>query len=214
MSINFNGKQYKELRDDLAIWSITKKECADTRITKSTRVNNYKGMIATDLDFIERMEKGEKIMGEKSIDELKAEIADFNKRIEDEQERSRKFVAEHASATKRLYDRMVTTGLANAITGYAANRFDDKANTMLQTALMEFFATDNAEDVLEFMNSAMAAAKVNSDRALCQTDTHNGTLKGVKALDAFLGDIVKYPALAKMLPIYKWTNIIEAKSKK
>lgn len=81
--VQFNATSAKDFRATLAIWHVFDFECKDMAKKYAKTISNYKGIIATNTELIEKLAKGESIIGGRTLESLTADNADMEKRIAD-----------------------------------------------------------------------------------------------------------------------------------
>ena len=221
MAIQLNSKSGKAFRDTLALWHIADFNKADADVTKSVYIKGRMACIETNETCIAKAEtKGQKTYGKKSIEKLQAEIAQFKADIEAERERVSALKEEYDKDTIKGLD-LVTDDVVNAVIERSADVYSDTTLDNLKSALAEWFkangfADADADGVTPYA-TAISGQMKQSSRGKCKNNTHNKvfTVKDTKAVkNLLLGAICDEPTMKSILPIHKWENVIEKKTKK
>lgn len=213
--MNLNVKTMKNFRDNLALWHIADFVLADELCQKQARVKSLQTLIQSNKDMIDRLEKGDKtVLADK--DTLVSEIADYESKIKTENEQMTKLREEQTVDLKKGRD-LVTTELLDALNEYMADVYSDDVEQKLLDTLVEWFKNNGASDCdVDSVKPYIRAIGVKkaSARVKAKTNRHNSAQSKVATIDIFLGAICDEPSMAKLLPIHKWTTIIEKKTSK
>ena len=221
MAIQLNSKSGKTFRDTLALWHIADFNKADADVTKSIYIKGREACIATDEDQIAKAQaKGQKTYGKKSIEKLQAEIAQFKADIDAERERVSALKDEYDKDTIKGLD-LVTDEVVKAVIERSQDVYSAETLANLQIALSERFVGNGFSDAtpenVGLYAVAISGQMKQSSRGKCKNNTHNKvfTSKDSKAVkNLLLGAICDEPTMKAILPIHKWENVIEKKTKK
>ena len=208
--LQLNAKELKNFRDTLAKWHIADFDSKDEKITKSTRINALKGLIATNQTIIDKSK-------DKAEIQLRTdEIKEWEKKIEEETARVKK----HMEAQAPNFEagrKLITDELVEKFEAYLDDIYNDEKEAELLQAIADWFIANGAtgvvaDDVRKYLRPL--GRKGASARQSCLTNRHTTREKGVKLKDAFLGALCDDESVISLLPVYSWTNKIENKSKK
>jgi len=221
MAIQLNAKSAKAFRDTLALWHIADFNKADADVTKSVYIKGRLACIETNENCIAKAEaKGQKTYGKKSIEKLQAEIAQFKADIDAERERVSALKDEYDKDTVKGLD-LVTDEVVKAVIERSQDVYSAETLANLQIALSEWFVSNGFADAtpenVGLYAVAISGQMKQSSRGKCKNNTHNKvfTSKDTKAVkNLLLGAICDEPTMKSILPIHKWENVIEKKTKK
>lgn len=202
--MQMNAKSGKNFRTTLAKWHNADFELAEEILRKTDRVNAKKVLIASNEELIAKLEKGESIIGGKSMEELQAEIDTWNAEIDAEnnalaeyrKEQAERYADAHALLSKDLH---------KAYVGYVTEGKRDE----YVVALANFFADNGLEPTIDSLNVFVGAVgkKKNSARQKIKTGNHNGAVSYVAWRDVFLGEICD--VMGDALPLYRFTYVLK-----
>lgn len=207
--MQMNSKSGKDFRSIMAKWHNADFELAEEILRKSDRVKAIRTLIDSNADLIAKVEKGESIIGNKSVTDLQNEIATWEKQIEQENSalaeykkaQADRYADAHALLSKELY---------NAYVGFVTECKRDE----YICALADFFEQNGLEPAMDSLNEFVAAVgkKKNSARQKIKTGQHNGSVSYVAWRDIFLGEICD--VMGDALPLYKFTYVLKEKREK
>lgn len=202
--MQMNAKSGKDFRTTLAKWHNADFEIAEEVLRKSDRVKAIYTLISTNKDLIAKLENGEKIIGNKTVEELQAEIDKFNADIDAEN----KAMAEYRKVQAERYadaHALLNKDLHKAYVGYVTEGRRDE----YVVALANFFDENGLEPTIDSLNVFIGAVgkKKNSARQKIKTGSHNGAVSYVAWRDIFLGEICD--VMGDALPLYKFTYVLK-----
>lgn len=209
--MQYNVKDARDFRATMAKWHNADFELAEEILRKSDRVKALRTLISSNNDLIEKLNKGESIIGNKTLDELKSEIATWESQIVDEN----KALAEYKKAQSERYadaHALLGKDLWNAYKDFVADRHEKRDAYVL--ALANFFAENGLEPAMASIDEFVAAVgkKKNSARQKVKTGKHNGEFNFNTWRDTFLGEICD--VMGDALPLYKFTYVLKENRKK
>ena len=206
--MQMNAKSGKDFRATLAKWHNADFELAEEILRKFDRVKAIRTLIDSNADLIAKLEKGESIIGGKSVADLQNEIATWENQITSENNalaeykkaQADRYADAHALLSKDLYNAYVDY-VTNGTVGYIC-------------ALADFFEQNGLEPAIDSLNEFVAAVgkKKNSARQKIKTGNHNGAVSYVAWRDIFLGEICD--VMGDALPLYKFTYVLKEKREK
>ena len=204
----FNATSAKSFRTTLAKWHNATFKIADELLAKNDRVKALRTLIDSNSKLIDKLNKGESIIANKSITELQSEIDTWNASIQSENdamEELRKAQSDRMSKAEEL----VSKDLYNAYVE-SVNATTD-AYTL---AIAQFLSDTGIEPCIATINTLIASVgkKTNSARNMCKTGKHNGTFSYDQWRKIFLGELCDM--MGDALPIYKFTYVLSDKRKK
>ena len=215
--LNLNAKELKSFRDTLALYHVADFNKADADITKSKYVRQRELIIKSNLESITKIDKGEaKTVGGKN----KAQIEAQNVELKNEINAKREEIA----SLKEEYDKDVKNGIAlitedlrSALKAYLENAYKEELENALSDAIAKWFNDNGAKsatalDVKKFVRPLGVIR--GSNRTKCMTNNHTRAISGKGLDELFLGIICDEPTVKALLPIKKWENVIEKKTKK
>ena len=204
--MQMNVKSGKDFRAIMSKWHNADFELAEEILRKSDRVKAIRTLIDSNADLIAKVEKGESIIGNKSVADLQSEILAWDKQIEQEnlalaeykKAQADRYADAHALLSKDLhkaYVDFVTVGERDAYI----------------CALADFFEQNGIEPAMDSLNEFVAAVgkKKNSARQKIKTGQHNGAVSYVAWRDIFLGELCD--VMGDALPLYKFTYVLKEK---
>jgi hypothetical protein len=197
--MQFNVKSAKAFRDTLAKWHNADFELAVALDKKAKTVANIKGMIATDNELISKLEKGEVCHSTKSLDELKAEVTDFEARIKKESDT----VAELRKVQKERLEgayALLSKELHTAYVGFAK---EEKRDEYVE-ALAKFFTDNGLTPTVDGINAFIACVgkKKATTRNKIANGKHNDAFSYNQWRDIFMGELCD--VMGEALPIDKF----------
>lgn len=199
-NIKFNAKQAKGFRDTLAKWHNADFELADAMLLKGDRVKAHRAIIASNAELLKKADRLDK----RTDAEIKAETADLEAKIQDENEA----IVELRKAQADRYEparKMVTRELYK---GYVAYYQDGDRDAYVEALTVWFNRNGVActrNDVGDFVN--VVGKKKNSARQKCKTGKHNGIYSYTTWRDIFLGELCD--TLGDLLPMRKFQYVLK-----
>lgn len=207
--MQYNVKSGKDFRATMAKWHNADFELAEELLRKADRVKAIRTLIDSNNDLIAKLEKGESIIGGKTVSDLKAEIATWEAQIATENET----MAEYRKAQTERYENaraLLSKELHQAYVDFVTNGNRDG----YVLALANFFDENGIEPAMDSLNEFVAAVgkKKNSARQKVKTGNHNGSVSYQAWRDIFLGEICD--VMGDALPLYKFTYELKEKRAK
>ena len=207
--MQFNVKSAKDFRATLAKWHNADFELAEELLRKNDRVKALRTLIDSNNDLIAKLENGEKIIGTKTVDDLKAEIVAWEDQIAKENSEMAEYRKAQAERYKEAHD-LLSKDMHKAYDDFVTNGNRDG----YVLALANFFAENGLEPAMDSLNEFVAAVgkKKNSARQKVKTGKHNGCVSYQAWRDIFLGEICD--VMGDALPLYKFTYVLKEKREK
>lgn len=204
----FNATSAKSFRTTLAKWHNATFEIADELLAKNDRVKNYRGLITSNLALIDKLNKGETIISNKSIEELQSEIDTWITSIDKENADMTEYRNTQKSRIeegeklidKSIYEEYVTT--------------IDTDKTTYVNAIANFLQSNGVTPCTDTINTLIASVgkKSASARQSCKTGKHNTTFSFPQWRKVFLGELCDI--MGDALPLYKFTYVLKDNRKK
>ena len=207
--MQYNAKSGKDFRATMAKWHNADFELAEEILRKQDRVNALNTLIGSNNDLIAKLEKGESIIGNKTVEDLRSEIANWEVQKVTENEN----LAEYRKAQASRYEdarALLSKELHQAYVEYVTNGNRDG----YVLALANFFDENGLEPTMDSLNEFVASVgkKKNSARQKVKTGNHNGSVSYQAWRDIFLGEICD--VMGDALPLYKFTYVLKEKRAK
>ena len=195
--MQFNVKSAKNFRDTLSKWHNADFELAVALDKKSKIVASYKTMIATDNELIEKLDNGEKSVM-KSREELLCEIADFNSRIEHENNTIKELRDVQKSRLESAYA-LLSKDLHKAYCDYIASG----DNSTYFEELCKFFESNGVEPTVSVSDfvCAIGIRKATTKQKI-ESSKHTTNMAYTQWRDLFLGFLCD--TMGDALPIDKF----------
>lgn len=196
--MQFNVKSAKGFRDTLAKWHNADFELAVALDVKSANVTTFKAIIKTDEEQITKLENGEKVIG-KTMEELVAEIADFDARIKAESDTIAELREVQKTRLESAYA-LLNKDLHKAYVGYIT---EEKREEYVD-ALAQFFTNNGLEPTIDGINAFIACVgkKKATTRKKIASGKHNDAFSYNQWRDIFLGELCD--VMGESLPIDKF----------
>lgn len=194
----FNSKSAKEFRTSIAKWHNATFEIADELLAKSDRVKALHILVDSNSNLISKLEKGESIIGEKSVTDLQSEIDTWNASIDYENNAMAEF-------RKAQSDRLV---LGEKLVS------KDLYSDFTVLSVAQFLSDNGVEPCMDTITTLMSAIgkKTNSARNMCKSGKHNGSMSFVAFRKVFLGELCDI--MGDALPLYKFKYVLKDKRAK
>lgn len=204
----FNSKTGKDFRETLAKWHNADFEIAEEILRKSDRVNATRTLIDSNNELIAKLDKGEKIIGDKTRDDLLSEIATWESQIESENKALAEYKKEQAERYACAYN-LLSKDLYKAYVAYVTDNKRDEYVVELAT----FFDNNGLVPAMGSLDKFVAAVgkKRNSARQKVKTGKHNGAITYNAWRDIFLGEICD--TMENALPLFKFTYVLKENRK-
>lgn len=216
--INLNSKELKNFRDTLALYHIADFKKADADVSKSAYIRSRQALITSNAESIAKIDASNgqiQTIGGKTRKQIEDQTAEFKREIEAKRN--------EIAALKEEYDKDIQKGLAiitedlrNALKGYVTDIYSTQAESALYDAVVAWFKANGATsasklDVTCFIRPLGVVR--GSARTKCMTDKHTRSVAGKSLDELFLGIVCDEPTVKKLLPIHKWENVIEKKTR-
>lgn len=201
----FNATSAKDFRATLAKWHNATFKIADEVLAKNDRVKNYRGLIASNFALIDKLNKGEKIISNKSVKDLQSEIDAWTISIDKENAD----MAEYRNAQKSRIEegeKLVDKSIYEAYCGEGEMSYTDAIATFLSDNGIE-----PCKDTIGLLILAIGK-KSASARQMCKSGKHNTTFSFQQWRKIFLGELCDM--MGDVLPLYKFTYILKDNRKK
>lgn len=206
--MNFNSKTAKAFRDSMGIWHVFKFELADLRKKKQAEVKNAKGIIATDLELIEKKSFSlhDKAYYEAQIADMEQAIRDSEKRLADWQAEQDANVKKVESIfTKSLY-KLYVASLSDENGAWRVSGYTQAlANLFVENGLTPAWDT---LDTLYHLNRE----RTGTGNTFAETGMHMTANTERVWRDALMGKICDL--MGNCLPNYKFKYILTKAEKK
>jgi hypothetical protein len=215
--LNLNAKELKPLRDALALYHIADFNKADADISKSKYIRQREIIIASNLESIAKIDRGEcKTVGGKTKAQIEAQNVELQNEINAKRE---EIMAKKAEFDKNIAVAIgfLTEDLRVAGKAYLANPYKEELENAFAEAFAKWFNDNGAKsasalDCKKFVRPM--GVMIGSSRTKCMTNNHTRAVSG-KSFDQLLLDVIcDEPTVKALLPIKKWENVIERKTKK
>ena len=194
MKIQFNVTSGKDFRDTMAKYHLAKHELNDFICATQEKIKGLESAIETNFARLEKAEQGDAIIG--SVDELKAEIIEYNAKVEKERDRLAKAKAKADKACEKAVN-TVTDAMYEA----AKEQDDATFNKAFAAYLVaNGFDTATPENVpvLHF------GVKANGAKKACKTGMLNGFMTQKAWTTVFLNTLADTLLEQKVIAPYKY----------
>ena len=214
--MNLNATELKSFRDTLALYHIADFRKADADVSKSAYIRSRKQLIASNAESIAKIDRGEaKTVGGKNKKQIEDQSAEFAREIEAKQAEIAALKEEFDKDTQKGLA-LITEELRAALKGYVTDIYNTQAESTLYDAVVAWFRANGAKnadknDVACFIRPLGVVR--GSARTKCMTNAHTRAVVGKSLEELFLGIVCDEPTVKKLLPIHKWENVIEKKTR-
>ena len=204
----FNTTSAKAFRATLAKWHNATFKIADELLAKNDRVKNYRGLITSNLALIDKLNKGEKIISDKSVKVLQSEIDAWTTSIDKENAD----MTEYRNAQKSRIEEGEKLVDKSIYEEYVATIDTDK--TTYVNAIANFLQSNGVAPCTDTINALIASVgkKSASARQSCKSGKHNTTFSFNQWRKIFLGELCDM--MGDVLPLYKFMYVLKDNRKK
>lgn len=207
--IQYNVKSAKDFRATMSKWHNADFELAEEILRKNDRVKAIRTLVNSNNDLIAKLENGESIIGNKTVEDLRSEIATWEEQIKSENNA----LTEYRKAQATRYEEaraLLSKELHGAYVDFVTN--GNRDGYIL--ALANFFDENGLEPAIASLNDfvSVVGKKKNSARQKVKTGSHNGSISYQAWRDIFLGEICD--VMGDALPLYKFTYVLKEKRAK
>ena len=205
----FNVAEAKSFRDTLAVWHVYDFELSDEVSKRNKTINNCKGLIASNLELIEKLQNGEKIIGSNTIESLTQQNAEFEQKIADACATLQKWADGQKSAVDKA-TALFPKSLYLAYVGYIT---DDKESAY-SDAICEFLSDNGLTPCSETVSALVASVGENKGTGSSKAESgkHNRAFSERQWRQIFMGKVCDL--MGNILPTYKFKNILTREQKK
>lgn len=201
----FNATSAKKFRTTLAKWHNATFEIADELLQKNDRVKALRTLVKSNESLIEKLNKGESIIGSKTVAELQTEIDGWNAQIVTENAQMTEYRKAQSARFKEAED-LVSKSIYEAYCGEGEVSYTDAIATFLSDNGIE-----PCTDTISLLILAIGK-KSASARQMCKSGKHNTTFSFNQWRKIFLGELCDM--MGDCLPLYKFTYVLVDKRKK
>lgn len=201
----FNAESAKKFRSTLAKWHNASFEIADELLQKNDRVKALRTLVKSNDTLIEKLNKGESIIGSKTVAELQTEIDGWNEQIATENAQMAEYRKAQSARFKEAED-LVSKSIYEAYCGESEVSYTD--------AIATFLSNNGIEPCKGTIGLLILAIgkKSASARQMCKSGKHNTTFSFQQWRKIFLGELCDI--MGDCLPLYKFTYVLVDKRKK
>lgn len=205
----FNVAEAKSFRDTLAVWHVYDFELSDEVERRNKTIKNCKGLIASNLELIEKLEKGEKIVGDYTVADLTAQNAQFEQKIADARETLKKWEEGQKSAVDKataLFSKSLYLAYADYINNDNESAYSD--------AICDFLSDNGLTPCADTVAALIKAVGENKGTGASKAETgkHNRAYAEKTWRQIFMGKVCDI--MGNVLPTYKFKNILTREQKK
>ena len=201
----FNATSAKKFRTTLAKWHNATFEIADELLQKNDRVKALRTLVKSNESLIEKLNKGESIIGSKTVAELQTEIDGWNAQIVTENAQMAEYRKAQSARFKEA-ENLVSKSIYEAYCGEGEVSYTDAIATFLSDNGIE-----PCTDTISLLILAIGK-KSASARQMCKSGKHNTTFSFQQWRKIFLGELCDM--MGDCLPLYKFTYVLVDKRKK
>lgn len=204
----FNTTSAKALRTTLAKWHNATFKIADELLAKNDRVKALRTLVKSNNTLIEKLNKGESIIGSKTVAELQAEIDTWNASISKENSAMAEYRKAQSARFKEAED-LVSKSIYEE---YVATIDTDK--TIYVNAIANFLQSNGVTPCTDTINALIVSVgkKSASARQMCKSGKHNTTFSFQQWRKIFLGELCDM--MGDCLPLYKFAYVLKDNRKK
>lgn len=201
----FNATSAKKFRTTLAKWHNATFEIADELLQKNDRVKALRTLVKSNESLIEKLNKGESIIGSKTVAELQTEINEWASQIVTENAQMAEYRKAQSARFKEA-EGLVSKSIYEAYCGEGEESYTD--------AIATFLSDNGVEPCSDTIGTLILAIgkKSASARQMCKSGKHNTTFSFNQWRKIFLGELCDM--MGDCLPLYKFTYVLVDKRKK
>lgn len=201
----FNATSAKKFRSTLAKWHNATFKIADELLAKNDRVKALRTLIDSNNALIDKLNKGESIIGSKTVAELQTEIDAWSASIDKENSAMAEYRKAQSARFKEAED-LVSKSIYEAYCGEGEVSYTDAIAT---------FLSDNGIEPCKGTIGLLILAigkKSASARQMCKSGKHNTTFSFQQWRKIFLGELCDM--MGDCLPLYKFAYVLKDNRKK
>lgn len=204
----FNASSAKNFRTTLAKWHNATFEIADELLQKNDRVSALRKLIATNDDLVKKIECGQAVIGGRTADEVRAESAELQAKIDAENSAMAEYRKAQADRLKAGED-LISKTLFESYEKYVGNNCD----TTYFDAIALFLQNNGVEPAEETIKALMGAVskRAASAHQMCKSGKHNTAFSFTQWRKIFLGELCDM--MGDCLPLYKFTYVLKERRK-
>lgn len=201
----FNATSAKKFRSTLAKWHNATFKIADELLAKNDRVKALRTLIDSNNALIDKLNKGESIIGSKTVAELQTEIDAWSASIDKENSAMAEYRKAQSARFKEAED-LVSKSIYEAYCGEGEVSYTD--------AIATFLSDNGIEPCKETIGLLILAIgkKSASARQMCKSGKHNTTFSFQQWRKIFLGELCDM--MGDSLPLYKFAYVLKDNRKK
>lgn len=205
----FNVAEAKSFRDTLAVWHVYDFELDDEKTKRNKTISNCKGLIASNLELIEKLQNGEKIIGKYTVESLTQQNADFEQKIADARATLQKWADGQKSAVDKA-TALFSKSLYLAYVGY----INDGNESAYSDAICEFLADNGLTPCADTVKTLVQCVGDNRGTGSTKAETHKHNRAYSEKIwrQIFMGRVCD--TMGNVLPTYKFMNILTREQKK
>lgn len=201
----FNATSAKKFRSTLAKWHNATFKIADELLAKNDRVKALRTLIDSNNALIDKLNKGESIIGSKTVAELQTEIDAWSASIDKENSAMAEYRKAQSARFKEAED-LVSKSIYEAYCGEGEVSYTDAIATFLSNNGIE-----PCKDTIGLLILAIGK-KSASARQMCKSGKHNTTFSFQQWRKIFLGELCDM--MGDCLPLYKFAYVLKDNRKK
>lgn len=201
----FNATSAKKFRSTLAKWHNATFKIADELLAKNDRVKALRTLIDSNNALIDKLNKGESIIGSKTVAELQTEIDAWSASIDKENSAIAEYRKAQSARFKEAED-LVSKSIYEAYCGEGEVSYTDAIATFLSDNGIE-----PCKDTIGLLILAIGK-KSASARQMCKSGKHNTTFSFQQWRKIFLGELCDM--MGDCLPLYKFAYVLKDNRKK
>ena len=201
----FNATSAKKFRSTLAKWHNATFKIADELLAKNDRVKALRTLIDSNNALIDKLNKGESIIGSKTVVELQTEIDAWSASIDKENSAMAEYRKAQSARFKEAED-LVSKSIYEAYCGESEVSYTDAIATFLSNNGIE-----PCKDTIGLLILAIGK-KSASARQMCKSGKHNTTFSFQQWRKIFLGELCDM--MGDCLPLYKFAYVLKDNRKK
>lgn len=201
----FNATSAKKFRSTLAKWHNATFKIADELLAKNDRVKALRTLIDSNNALIDKLNKGESIIGSKTVAELQTEIDAWSASIDKENSAMAEYRKAQSVRFKEAED-LVSKSIYEAYCGEGEVSYTD--------AIATFLSNNGIEPCKGTIGLLILAIgkKSASARQMCKSGRHNTTFSFQQWRKIFLGELCDM--MGDCLPLYKFAYVLKDNRKK
>ena len=205
----FNVAEAKSFRDTLAVWHVYDFELSDEVAKRNKTISNCKGLIASNLELIEKIQNGEKIIGSYTVESLTQQNTEFEQKIADARTTLQKWADGQKSAVDKA-TALFSKSLYLAYVGY----INDDNESAYSDAICEFLSDNGLTPCTDTVKALVQCVGNNRGTGSTKAETHKHNRAYSEKIwrQIFMGGVCDI--MSSVLPTYKFKNILTREQKK